>query len=62
MSGKRKQRYSISVSADTYDRVQEVVSGSLAKFVDTIVETALSDPAISSRLVSRCRPRPAKEA
>jgi hypothetical protein len=62
MSGKRKHRYSISVSADTYDRVQAVVNGSLSRFVDTIVETALSDPAISSRLVSRCRPRPTKEA
>jgi hypothetical protein len=61
MSNKRKQRYSVSVSADVYDRAQQVVNGSLARFVDTIVETALNDPAVLSRLVSRCRPRTSKE-
>lgn len=62
MSVKRKQRYSISVSAETYDRVREVVDGSLAKFVDTIVETALSDPMILSRVAGSCRQRSSKEA
>jgi hypothetical protein len=62
MSGKRKHRYSISVSAETYDRVREVVDGSLAKFVDGIVDSALNDPAILSRVVGHCRPRSVKEA
>ena len=63
MSGKRKQRYSISVSAETYDQVREVVNdGSLARFVDSIVESALNDPKVLSRLMGRCRQRPVKES
>jgi len=52
---KKSQRYTISVSARTYDRMREmVVRGSLAGFVDEIVTTALDDPAILSRLLAKC--------
>ena len=61
MSAKRKHRYSISVSAETYDRAREVVDGSLAAFVNGIVESALSDPKILSRVVAQCQPRTSKE-
>ena len=60
MPEKKKQRYSISVSSRTYDRLRTAVTGSLAGFVDNIVATALDDPAILARLVARCHPR--KEA
>lgn len=60
MTEKKTQRYSISVSSRTYDRLRMAVTGSLAAFVDDIVTTALDDPAILSRVGSRCRPR--KEA
>ena len=55
MTLNRKQRYSISVSAETYDRVREVVDGSLAAFVNGVVESALNDPTILSRVVKQCR-------
>ena len=51
------QRYSISVSSRTYDRLRTAVGGSLAKFVDNIVTTALDDPAILARVVAKCPPR-----
>lgn len=51
------QRYSISVSSRTYDRLRAKVSGSLAGFVDDALDMALDDPAILARLVARCRPR-----
>lgn len=57
---KKMQRYSISVSGGTYDRMRTVVTGSLATFVDNIVTTALDDPMIQARVVARCHPR--KEA
>jgi hypothetical protein len=57
---KKKQRYSISVSGGTYDRMRTMVTGSLAKFVDNIVTTALDDPTILARVVAGCQPR--KEA
>ena len=60
MIQKKTQRYSISVSSRTYDRLRTVVAGSLASFVDDIVTTALDDPAILARVVAKCRPR--KEA
>lgn len=57
MSDKKTQRYSISVSSRTYDRLRTVVTGSLAGFVDDIVATAIDDPAILARVVARCRPQ-----
>ena len=51
------QRYSISVSSRTYDRLRTAVPGSLAAFVDNIVTTAFDDPAILARVVARCRSR-----
>jgi len=54
---KKMQRYSISVSSRTYDRLRMAVSGSLAPFVDDIVTTALDDPAILARAVAKCHPR-----
>jgi len=54
------QRYSISVSSRTYDRLRTAVTGSLAAFVDDIVTTALNDPAILARVVAKCHSR--KEA
>ena len=54
---KKKQRYSISVSGGTYDRMRTIVTGSLAKFVDNIVTTALDDPAILERVVAKCHSR-----
>ena len=62
MSDNKMQRYSISVSSTTYVRAREAVEGSLAAFVDGIVESALNDPAILARVASRCRPRSSKEA
>lgn len=60
MTEKKTQRYSISVSSRTYDRLRAVVPGSLATFVDGVVLTALDDPEIRARLVAKCPPR--KEA
>ena len=57
MTEKKMQRYSISVSSRTYDRLRTVVGGSLASFVDNIVTTALDDPAILARVVAKCHPR-----
>lgn len=56
----KKQRYSISVSSTTYDRLRGAVTGSLAGFVNNIVAAALDDPAILARVVAKCRPQ--KEA
>jgi hypothetical protein len=61
MSEKKMQRYSISVSSRTYDRIRAAVPGSLAAFVDDIVLTALDDPAILSRVLARCDPRPPRK-
>jgi hypothetical protein len=53
---KKLNRYSISVSGKIYDRLRaQVISGSLASYVDEIVEIALDDPAILVRLVAACR-------
>lgn len=60
MSDKRMQRYSISVSGETYDQLRTKVQGSLAAFVDDIVLCTLNDPAIRSRVAARCRPKPPK--
>jgi hypothetical protein len=60
MTEKKTQRYSISVSSRTYDRLRTAVTGSVASFVDDIILKALDDPAILSRVVARCHPR--KEA
>jgi hypothetical protein len=57
MPERKTQRYSISVSARTYDRLRTKVNGSLAGFVDGVMETALDDPAILARLVAKCRSR-----
>jgi hypothetical protein len=54
---KRPPRYSVSVSAKTYARLNAVVDGSVAGFVDRIVSTALGSPVILARLVARCPPR-----
>lgn len=51
---KKTRRYSISVSAGTYDRLRTAVDESLAGFVDDLVLTALDDPTILARLVARC--------
>ena len=57
MTDKKTQRYSISVSARTYDRLRTAVTGNLAAVVDDIVVTTLDDPAILARVVTRCHPR-----
>ena len=57
MTEKKMQRYSISVSSRTYDRLRMAVTGSLATFVGDIVVTALDDPAILARVVAKCHPR-----
>lgn len=62
MSEKKMQRYSISVSGETYDRARMAVQGSLSAFVDDIVLTALNDPSILARLVPKCRQKPPKAA
>ena len=54
------QRYSISVSGETYDRLRNTVQGSMAAFVDDIVLRTLDDPAILSRVVASCRQKPPK--
>lgn len=51
------KRYSVSVSARTYDRLHTAVDGSLAAFVDKIVLAALNDSTIRSRVVAKCYPR-----
>ena len=56
----KKQRYSISVSGGTYDRMRSIVTGSLVKFVDNIVTTTLDDPVALKSVLARCHPR--KEA
>jgi len=56
----KKQRYSISLSGGTYDRMRSMVTGSMAKFVDNVVTTALDDPMILARVSAKCHPR--KEA
>lgn len=58
---KKMNRYSISVSGTTYDRLRSAVDGSMASFVDGIVLGALNDPATMARLLSRCRQKPSKE-
>jgi hypothetical protein len=56
MQAKQKQRYSISVSGQTYARLRtSVTSGSMHKFVDRILVGALDDPAILGRLVAKCQ-------
>lgn len=55
MSHKKKQRYSISVSSRTYDRLRLAVNDrSLAGFVEDILDAALDDPTILARLLDRC--------
>jgi len=54
---KKTHRYSISVSAGTYDRLRNAVDESLAGFVDDLVLTALDDPTILARLLPRCDTR-----
>lgn len=58
---KRLQRYSISVSARTYDRVRAVVPGSLAGFVDDLMTRTLDDPMALARLVAKCHRRKAAD-
>ena len=60
MTVNKKQRYSISVSSRTYDRLRTAVTGSLAGFVDDIVASAIDDPAILARVAAQCHTR--KEA
>lgn len=57
MSDHKVQRYSISVSSRTYDRLRAKVPGSLAGFVDDALVAALDDPVTLARLVAKCRPR-----
>lgn len=57
MTNHKIQRYSISVSARTYDRVRVVVPGSLAGFVDDLMVRTLDDPKILARLVAKCQQR-----
>jgi hypothetical protein len=53
---KKPRRYSISVTGCIYDRLRtQVTSGSVASFVDEIVEMALDDSTISNRIVAACR-------
>ncbi len=52
---KRPQRYSISVSARTYDRVRAVVPGSLAGFVDDLMTSTLDDPNKLALLLAKCQ-------
>ena len=59
--GKKMQRYSISVSSRTYERLRAKVSGSLAGFVDNIIASTLDDPAVLARVVAKCRQRKAVE-
>ena len=62
MTEKKTQRYSISVSSRTYDRLRTAVTGSLAGFVDDLVAATLDDPAILARVVARCHPRRGADA
>lgn len=51
-----KNRYSISVSGATYDRLRSVTPrGRLAGFVDGVVASALDDPKILERLTDSCQ-------
>ncbi len=52
---KRPKRYSISVSARTYDRVRVVVPGSLAGFVDDLMTSTLDDPNKLALLLAKCQ-------
>ena len=53
---KKKNRYSISVAGPTYDRMRAAYpTGSLARFVDEIVDSALDDPSIAARIATVCR-------
>lgn len=53
---KPPRRYSISVTGNTYERLRtQVTAGSVASFVDEIVEMALDDSTISNRIVDACR-------
>ena len=54
MTAKKTQRYSISVSSRTYDRLRTAVAGSLAGFVEDLVETALDDSAMLESIVAKC--------
>lgn len=60
MTANKIQRYSISVSSRTYDRLRAAVDGSVAAFVEDIVTGALDDPTILARVMGKCPPR--KEA
>jgi len=49
-------RYSISVSGKTYDRLRAVMPhGSLASCVDELVADVLDDPEALARVVEQCR-------
>jgi hypothetical protein len=53
---RKANRYSISVSGGTYDRLRGTVPyGGVSGFVDDILMAALDDPAILARLVGKCR-------
>jgi hypothetical protein len=55
---RRLNRYSISMSGPTYERLRtSVKSVSLQKFVDGILTSALDDPTILTRMSEKCRPR-----
>jgi hypothetical protein len=55
---KKLNRYSISVTGQTYDRLRATVkSASLQKFVNGILVSALDDPTIAARVTEKCRSR-----
>jgi len=61
MTKDKMQRYSISVSGATYDRLRAAVDGRMATFVDDVVRSALDDPAIRARLLTLCPQKPSKK-
>lgn len=54
----KPKRYSISVTARTYDRLRASMvpteHASLQKFVDSIIASALNDPMILERVAAKC--------
>lgn len=56
MPKRKTNRYSISVSGGTYDRLRITMPhGGVSGLVDDILTEALDDPAILGRLVNKCR-------
>ncbi len=53
---KRSNRYSISVSGSTYDRLRAATPrGTVTWIVEDLVLSALDDPEIRARVVDKCR-------